>query len=378
MKKRHSFGLTIIVLIFIIYTFVASTTNYVENFKLPDQFTFKKKQNQFLNSDVQIGTKSSPLIVFQPKPLTTVDIFKRDHGWTATLSASKTTTIVATGDLIPARTTNARVVAGGNFDLPFQDTSDVLRKADIAITNLESPLIKGCPITNEGMSFCGDIRWALGMKNAGIDIATLENNHITNKGGPGVDQTIKALADQGIDFANRNKLLIRRIKDKNFGFLAFNGVGEKLDKESVVSKVTDSKSQVDMLIVSIHWGKEYTFDPLSDYSVAPDNPKDIAHLILDSGADLIIGNHPHWVQGLEIYNGKVVTYSHGNYIFDQNWSIETQEGTLAKYTFYENSLVDIEFIPTYIENQSLAKVATGEKRDKILNQIKGATERLMK
>ena len=58
---------------------------------------------------------------------------------------------------------------------------------------------------------------------------------------------------------------------------------------------------------------------------------EIAHLGIDSGADLIIGNHPHWVQAVEVYKGKYITYAHGNYIFDQMWSYETRVGVIGKY-----------------------------------------------
>ena len=86
------------------------------------------------------------------------------------------------------------------------------------------------------------------------------------------------------------------------------------------------KRQVDFVIVAFHWGIEYTALPTQEQ-------RGIAHQAIDAGADLILGNHPHWVQATEKYQGKYITYAHGNFVFDQMWSQETREGVVGKYTF---------------------------------------------
>lgn len=91
---------------------------------------------------------------------------------------------------------------------------------------------------------------------------------------------------------------------------------------------------------------------------------------IDSGADLVIGNHPHWVQPVELYKGKLITYAHGNYIFDQMWSDETKIGVLGKYTFYENQLIDVEYIPIKIEYYGQPYVLNGVDKEKILESMK--------
>ncbi|EKD67007.1 MAG: hypothetical protein ACD_48C00640G0003, partial [uncultured bacterium] len=91
------------------------------------------------------------------------------------------------------------------------------------------------------------------------------------------------------------------------------------------------------------WGEEYTATPSA-------RQKELAHFIIDSGADLILGNHPHWIQPPEVYSGKYIMYAHGNTIFDQMWSEETKIGVIGKYTFSGMRLVDVEFIPTYIQD----------------------------
>ena len=93
-------------------------------------------------------------------------------------------------------------------------------------------------------------------------------------------------------------------------------------------------------MVQFHWCKQYERQPKADPNVpTPDDPVTIGHLSIDWGADIVIGNHPHWYQGVEIYHGKLITYSHGNFVFDQMWSEETREGIVGTYTFYGTQLV---------------------------------------
>ena len=76
----------------------------------------------------------------------------------------------------------------------------------------------------------------------------------------------------------------------------------------------------------------------------------IAHLAVKAGADVVVGNHPHWVQGIELYRGKFIAYASGNFVFDQMWSIETRQGVVATYTFYGKRLISVRFRPVQIDN----------------------------
>lgn len=117
------------------------------------------------------------------------------------------------------------------------------------------------------------------------------------------------------------------------------------------------------MIVAFHWGTEYTSTPNSTQI-------ELAHSTIEAGADLIIGNHPHWVQGIEQYKGKFISYSHGNFIFDQMWSQETKEGVLGKYTFNNDGLINVEFIPVIIDEYSQPRFATKAEADRVLQRMK--------
>src|SRR5207245_10863762 len=94
--------------------------------------------------------------------------------------------------------------------------------------------------------------------------------------------------------------------------LAYNRVGQPLDRDQLVAQIKALRPKVDVLAVSVHWGQEYDRIPSAVPPVANDNAVEIAHLAVDAGADLLIGNHPHRVQAVEIEKGKLLAYAHGN------------------------------------------------------------------
>jgi poly-gamma-glutamate synthesis protein (capsule biosynthesis protein) len=285
---------------------------------------------------------------YVPKTLTVEDIFSSDHSWTATLSAERITTIIATGDVIPARSVNYKTIQKNNFTWAFEKTADILKNADMTIINLEAPLITNCPITNGGMVFCGDVRHVEGFIFAGVDAANLANNHMGNWGPEGVDSTVSILkANNIVPFGHTNPVFYD-VNGLRIALLGYNDIGSQVgvahvDEETFEQDITQAKQQADLVFVSFHWGVEYTHQPNS-------RQIDIAHRAIDAGADFIIGNHPHWVQPPELYKEKLIVYAHGNFIFDQMWSEETRKGVIGNYTFYDTQMIDAEFIPVVIED----------------------------
>lgn len=280
--------------------------------------------------------------------------------------------LLVTGDIIPARSVNYFMVKNNNFNLPFEKTADILKKSDIVFANLESPLIPNCPVTNEGMIFCGSERAVSGFVLANINVVNIANNHMGNQGKTGIDNTIRLLNENNILVTGNNQPAIKTVRGKTFGFLGYNTIGYE---ESGISWVTDNnyqitinnlRSQVNFVIVTFHWGDEYTDKP-------NERQIELAHQAIDAGADLVVGNHPHWIQSIEFYKGKLISYAHGNFIFDQMWSQETREGVIGAYIFDEKQLVDVFFIPVIIENYSQPRLANQMEKEKILEKMKKAS-----
>lgn len=303
-------------------------------------------------------------------------IFKDDHSWVATLSASRKRTIIATGDIIPARSVNYQESRRNNFKWPFEKTAEMLRSADLTLVNLESPLLKKCPLTNEGMVFCGSEKNIEGLIFAGVDIANLANNHSANYGEEGLIDTVELLRNNNIQGSGTGSLVTKNVKSLEFGFLGYNDLEQSQNeisqvyKDKIISDITEAKKQVKVVVVSFHWGVEYT-------SLPTRRQQDLAYLAINSGADLVIGNHPHWVQPIEIYKNKIIVYAHGNFIFDQMWSKKTEEGVVGKYTFYDNKVIDVEFLPIKIEDYGQPYFLEGNYKKQILNEMKENNTKLI-
>ncbi|MBI2049461.1 CapA family protein [Candidatus Roizmanbacteria bacterium] len=312
---------------------------------------------------------------FLPKTPTLESVFSNDHSWTATLSAKNVRTMMATGDIMPARSVNSQVLKYKDFNWPYLKTADVLRQADITFINLETPLFDMCPPTQEGMIFCGDARNVDGLVFAGVDIANLANNHAGNYGDKGVDKTVRLLNNNDILTIGINGPVFKDIRGIKFAFLGYNDIStpqpgiSNADEERIRIEIKDAKRQANIVIVAFHFGAEYRDQP-------DDRQIYLGHLAIDSGADLVIGNHPHWIQPIEIYKDKVITYAHGNFVFDQEWSQKTKEGVVGKYTFYENKLIDIEFLPVLIENYGQPYFLNNNRKIEILDRMRIETLRL--
>ncbi len=292
------------------------------------------------------------------------------------LDPRKLVTLVATGDIIPGRTSNYLMVQTGDFISPFKPTGTFLHNADISLINLESPLLSACQPTLYGLTFCGDPRFVQGLQYAGIDMVNLSNNHLGNYGWDGVYETERHLHDAGIAYCGMGTVAYMTVKGVRFAFLGYNGVGIRFDEVQIRRDIQAAHRAGYVVVVSFHWGKEYVRIPQIAPGIADDDPRQIGRLAIDSGADLVIGNHPHWVQGLEIYHGKVITYAHGNFIFDQDWSVETQQGVVGRYVFYGRTLVQVRFFPIVIHGQLQPQWADPKVGQAILGAMHTASEQM--
>ena len=171
------------------------------------------------------------------------------------LDKNKIITLIATGDVIPARGANWPAVQSGNFHYNWEKTADYLKRGDITLINLEAPLMKGCPLATAGFTFCGDSRQVEGMVFAGVDVANITNNHIGNYGQAGITETINLLEANKIAWSGFSHLGTMTIKGTKFGFLGYNGIGVTINREEMQQEIRDARGKVDVLIVSVHWGK---------------------------------------------------------------------------------------------------------------------------
>ncbi len=179
------------------------------------------------------------------------------------------------------------------------------------------------------------------LADQGVNFALLANNHMTNQGEGGYEQTKNHLADAGINYVgDPNEIgefssYIQEVNGLKIGWLGFNEIQAELDYEKAVELTKEIAEQTDFTIVAIHWGVEYVNVPSATI-------QDHAHEFIDAGADTVWGTHPHVIQSIENYGDGMIFYSLGDFIFDQYWSAGTQEGLGVMVTI-EDDVSD----PTY-------------------------------
>jgi poly-gamma-glutamate capsule biosynthesis protein CapA/YwtB (metallophosphatase superfamily) len=209
---------------------------------------------------------------------------------------------------------------------PFARLTPLFQEMDLVFVNLETPLTT--KKRAQGY-FISDPSYAQAMKDAGIGLVSLANNHVFDAGEPGFLDTLDHLDRAGIlqtgagltlDQAREGKTV--RIKGKTLHFLGYTQFCSHryssiaadypgvlpLDPQLMAEDVRRARQASDLVLVSLHWGQEYV------PNVHPAQV-DIAHRLIDAGADCIIGHHPHIPQGIEIYKGRPILYSLGNFIF---------------------------------------------------------------
>lgn len=295
-------------------------------------------------------------------------IFSLNHSGVEKLPPGEIFTLVATGDVGLVRDVNFQMVKRNDFSYPFEKTAAVLKEADLTLINLEGPLISNCPLTHQGMVFCGDARGVEGLVSAGVDLANLVNNHGLDYGQKGLLETVEVLTQNSLAPVVPEGTAVKEVRGRKFAFLGFEDINRKIEIEEMEKQIKQAKVSAEVVIVSFHWGREYTAFPTQ-------RQKDLAHLAIDSGADLIIGHHPHWIQSIEIYKERLIVYSHGNFIFDQLWSQKTREGVIGEYTFYEDKLIEARFLPIFINDTYQPYLLEGEEKERVLESMEEASRK---
>ncbi len=236
--------------------------------------------------------------------------------------------VSAFGDIMLGRYVRTLMDMHGH-DYPFSLIADennrFFKGSDLVFANLEGP-IKGDGFkSNTSMVFGFPEYTAPLLKKYGFNLLMIANNHALNQGPSGRDTTISALNEQGISWcghpskAEAESVYFDEIGGKKIAFVCFNDVEVNLDLNEAYALIAEVRKKVDLLFVSAHFGVEYKHSASQSLQVDP------FRKFIDMGADIVIGHHPHVVQNFEIYNGKLILYSLGNFIFDQYWSKDTQE-----------------------------------------------------
>lgn len=282
-------------------------------------------------------------------------------------------TLSIVGDLMLARRVGTAITAGGDPAAPLRPLADRLAAADLTVGTFESTLSRLGPPTQGGDSFGADPAVLAGVRLAGFDLLSLANNHVGDYGDRSLVQTVRRLRSAGFatvgagaDDAAAREPVVLEANGVRIGVLAFNAIGETpragpgrpgavtlamqprlgplddADLTAMTRAVAELGQRTDAVLVLPHWGEQYT-------PVAVADQRRVARALVEAGADLVIGSHPHVVQGAAVHTGDrgpgFVAYSLGNFVFDMDFSVPTQQGVILEVTLWGGEVKATRFVP---------------------------------
>lgn len=304
-------------------------------------------------------------------------------GW-RDVDAGSTVGFLATGEMIPARCSQEVLSAHEDgFDAMFAGTRDVIAAADLAMSHWEPSIVDAAatPCTATfNMSTLPAAAEALAA--AGVDVALAIGNHMGDCWSgcaypDAVLETVEHLraagllvAGAGEDLEAARQPVFTTVEGVTFAFLGYDEVASEfygatdatagtapIREETLADDVRAAKAQADHVIVGFSWGVEYVAEPTA-------RQRAVARIAVEAGASLVVGNHPHWVQATEWMpagpssrSGAFIAYGLGNFIFDQDWSIETTQGAVLEVGFTRDRILGVRLRPTSILQRHLVQWA---------------------
>jgi poly-gamma-glutamate synthesis protein (capsule biosynthesis protein) len=313
------------------------------------------------------------------------------------------------GDVVPGRNVHAHMVQYGDFTRPFAKVATHLRGYDLTIANLEGNLSDqlGQSTDPHSTSFVSSTQMIAGFQLAGIDAVSLANNHsVYNNEGWGVQgllDTIGALDAGGIGYFGAGPNLERArapwVAEANgvrVAFLGIDGVTANYEIEpgtangvvefdagasettagtnpyasgQFIPDITSAAATADVVIPYFHMGAEYVAVPTRWAANG-------ARAAADAGGTVVVTNHPHVIQGMEVHNGTPIVYSLGNFILDQMWSVEVRSGYILELIVQRGRVRRLRCHPIEIEEFHQPRLmALGESAN-LMNRFWASTERI--
>src|SRR5256884_2576513 len=315
---------------------------------------------------------------------------------TASLGPALATTIptfdmAVAGDIILGRGVNNKMVQYNDYLYPFRKMRDELMSADWRVANLECTItdLVAPPTDPYTFTFITAKRAVDGLTYAGIQTLSVANNHADNGGVEPVVDMVHTLPQHNIttrgggnNLTEAREPAIQTVKGSRVALLGYNEIPPggpyadvnspgiaPVDLKTLPQDIAAARKRADLVIPFFHWGVEYTKDPTTTQQQA-------AHLAIDAGADMVLGSHPHWVQAIESYKGRLIIYCLGNFVFDQDWSLQTLEGCMLHLYWRGTTLVSIRFVPYLIEDRCQPNIVSQAAAVNIFERMWSGTDML--
>jgi poly-gamma-glutamate synthesis protein (capsule biosynthesis protein) len=226
---------------------------------------------------------------------------------------------------------------GNDYRYPFSGVLEVLSRDDLTIANLETTLSTRNPVSKGRYVFRGEPAYARILVEGSVEIVSVANNHSYDLGSAGLDETLSTLKAHSVGafgFGHVDRRTIKGIEVINLGFT---GGDPDLVLNTMKGGVKQHKRPDNLVIVSFHWGGEGSTEP-------NDDQRRLGRSAIDAGADLVLGHHPHVLQGIERRGGKEIVYSLGNFVFGGHSNPEDKDSIIYQATFalQEGKVVPVE------------------------------------
>lgn len=255
-------------------------------------------------------------------------------------------------------------------DYFFENVRDLFESDDLTIVNLEGPLTTSEKIRGRTFNFRGLPEYVNILSGSSVEICNVANNHALDFGMDGLYETAEVLENADIGVSGFGRMYYTDVKGIRVGSLGF--TEWDFTQAQIEAAVRTARENCDLLIVSIHWGRE------GDHS-ATSTQKRLGRAIVDAGADVVLGTHPHVYGGVELYNGKYIVYSLGNFCFGGNRNPRDKDCMIFQQTFHvsaDGTVEDagINLIPARVSssdntNDFQPKILGAEAGQKLLNKI---------
>jgi poly-gamma-glutamate capsule biosynthesis protein CapA/YwtB (metallophosphatase superfamily) len=265
--------------------------------------------------------------------------------------------IIFVGDIMLSRAVG-KIIEREGVTFPFSLVASTTRNADIVFGNLENPVSYRGENVGSIYSFRADPKVIAGLVFAGFDVLSLANNHIFDWGEDALLDTVEFVRSAGmVPVGVGGSLIEARAPgviergDKTVCFYGYSQFADSrggnesrpavapLNSELIAQDINNGKNYgCKVIIISVHWGNEYE-------TTATREQRELAHKIIDAGATIVVGHHPHVLQEIEEYGGGLIAYSLGNFIFDQNFSVDTKRSAMLEVTFSSGGDMTYKIIP---------------------------------
>lgn len=297
--------------------------------------------------------------------------------------------------IVPARCVQAAIDEYGDSDYLYDEVRNIISQADFAIGTLNATISDYPPHTGCVPTYVlvGSPENADALQRAGFDLMSVATNHIkncglTNCGDRAFFDTLENLRRVGIApigaGENHQKAMepvVVEVHGVRFGFVSLGQIepnvfaGEDtpgiaiLNENNLRTAISAAREVSDVVIVMPHWGPEDV--PTPNYL-----QQDLAEIAVEAGADLVVGNHTHVVQAIQEIDGVPVFYGLGNFVFDQDWARDHQQGVILLVTFQGIELVDYQLIPTHVDLDGRVHIVGDPEAAEILARIEEASRSL--